>query len=135
MRNSSLATLSIVCTCFAQTPAPAPATSLTLPQAVNIAIQNHPQIATAQNTEAAAGQRVIETRSAYYPAITGEITGSQANSLSRLGAGLINTPSLFSHEGDGIAVNQLISDFGRTGSLVASSRLEAQAAAQTTLAT
>ncbi len=120
-------------------PAPqaaAPTTQmLSLAQAVAIAIQNHPRIAAAQNSEAAAGQRVVEARAPYYPALNGEITGSQADYLSRIGAGNLATSQLFNREGEGLVVNQLISDFGRTGSLVASSRLQSQAAAQTTLAT
>jgi outer membrane protein TolC len=52
--------------------------TLTLNQAVAIAIQNHPQIAVAQNVEAAAGQRVTEARAPYYPVVNGEATASQA---------------------------------------------------------
>ena len=109
--------------------------TLTLNQAVAIGIQNHPQIAVAQNVEAAAGQRVTEARAPYYPAVNGEVTGSQANYLSRLGAGFLTTSQLFSREGEGLIVNQLITDLGRTGSLVANARLQAQAAAQATQAT
>lgn len=120
-----------------QTPPAAAQTSrmLTLAQAVAMAIQNHPQIAAAQNLEAAAGQRVTEARAPYYPTLNGEITGSQGLYDSRIGAGFLQTSNLFTREGEGLAVNQLITDFGRTGSLVANSRLEAQAAAQTTQAT
>ncbi len=120
---------------LAQTPAAAPSQVLTLPQAVAIAIQNHPRIAAAQNVESAAGQRITEARAPYYPTVSGEITGSQANSLSRVGAGFLTTSALFSRQGEGIEVNQLITDLGRTGNLVASARLQAQASAQTTLAT
>lgn len=109
--------------------------TLTLPQAVATALQNHPRISAAQNLELAAGQRVVEARAPYYPVVNAELTGSQANPLSRLGAGFITTSALFSHEGDGFAANQLIGDFGRTKNLVASSSLQAQAASQTTQAT
>jgi outer membrane protein len=116
---------------LAQTPPQA----LTLPQAVAIAIQNHPRIAAAQNVESAAGQRTTEARAPYYPTVSGEITASQANSLSRIGAGFLSTSALFSRQGEGLEVNQLITDLGRTGNLVASARLQAQASAQTTQAT
>jgi len=43
--------------------------------------------------------------------------------------------SLFSRQGEGFALSQLITDLGRTSNLVASSRLSAQAASQMTLAT
>ncbi len=111
------------------------AQTLTLPQAVSIAIQNHPRIAAAQNVESAAGQRITEARAPYYPTVSGEITGSQANSLSRVGAGFLTTSALFSRQGEGVEVNQLITDLGRTGNLVASAKLQAQASAQTTVAT
>ena len=53
---------------------------LTLPQATALAIQNHPQIAAAQQTAAAAGQRITEARAPYYPVVNGEITGSAGSS-------------------------------------------------------
>jgi outer membrane protein len=120
----------------AQTPVPpAPAATLTLPQAVQLAIRNHPRIAVSQSAQAAAGQRVTEVRAPYYPAVNAEITGAQGLYDSRLGAGYITASSLFSREGEGLIVNQLITDLGRTRNLVASSRLQEQAAAQTTQAT
>ena len=133
MRRLLAGAILLVVTCLAQTPAPSQ--NLTLEQAVAIAIQNHPRIAAAQNVEAAAGQRVTEARSAYYPAINAEITASQAYYGSRLGAGELATSLLFSKQGDGLAVDQLVTDFGRTGSLVANARLQAEAAVQSTLAT
>jgi outer membrane protein len=113
----------------------AQAQTLTLAQAVAMAIQSHPKIAAAQNSEAAAGQRVTEARAPYYPFLSAEITGSQGEYASRIGAGALATSLLFSREGDGLVVNQLITDLGRTSNLVASSKLQAQASAQTTLAT
>jgi outer membrane protein len=127
MRRVAVGALVLAGTAIAQT--------LTLPQAVSIAIQNHPRIAAAQNVESAAGQRITQARAPYYPTVTGEVTGSQANSLSRLGAGFLTTSALFSRQGEGLEVNQLITDLGRTGSLVASAKLQAQASAQTTVAT
>lgn len=117
---------------IAQTP---PQTSLTLAQAEDLALRSHPKIAVAQNTESAAGQRVTEARAALYPSINGEVTGSQANSGARLGAGALNDSLLFNRQGEGIQVNQLITDLGRTRNLIANSRLQQQAAAQTTVAT
>ncbi len=114
---------------------PAWAQTLTLQQAVQMAIQNHPRIAVAQNSEAAAGQRVTEARAALYPALNGEVTAGQGNYGARIGAGSLTTSLLFSKQGDGLVLTQLITDFGRTGNLVASSRLQAQAAAESTQAT
>jgi outer membrane protein len=117
----------------AQTP-PA-AQTLTLGQAEALALRNHPKIAAAQNVEYAAGQRVVEARSPYYPSLNAEITGSQANNLARIGAGTLTDSLLFNRQGEGLVLNQLVTDFGRTSNLVANSRLQAQAAAQTTQAT
>lgn len=122
----------------AQTPpAPAPQTlpKLTLQQAEALAIKNHPQIQAAQNEVNYSNQQIIETRSAYYPTVAGEITGSQGNDLSRIGAGDLSASRLFNRFGQGVAVRQLVSDFGRTSSLVASSRLQSQAAVQNSTAT
>jgi outer membrane protein len=108
---------------------------LTLQEAEAIAIQNHPQIQAAQNEVNYAKQQIVENRSAYYPNIAGEVTGSQGNNLSRIGAGDLSASRLFDRFGQGVVIRQLISDFGRTPSLVASSRLEAQATGQTAQAT
>jgi outer membrane protein len=119
-------------------PSPSPSQQgapLTLPDAVAIALKNHPQIATAQNVASAFEQRVTEAKAAYYPTIDGEITGSQGLYESRLGAGALSTSLLFSRFGAGLQLSQLVTDFGRTKNLVARSRFEAQAARETTQAT
>lgn len=118
--------------------APPPSTNsgrLTLEQAVALAIKNHPQVAAARNVALASGQHVVEARSQYYPTISGEITGTQAISNSRIGAGLLQASSLFDRNGEGVQFTQLVTDFGRRSNLVANSRLLAQAADQTTQAT
>ena len=104
--------------------------ALTLQQAETMALQNHPRIQAAQNEAAFTNQQIVEARSAYFPTVTGEITGSQANYGARIGAGFITDSRLFDRFGSGIALSQLITDVGRTKNLVASSRLEAQAGAQ-----
>jgi outer membrane protein len=110
--------------------------TLTLADAAARALKNHPQIAAAVNTAAAAGQHVIEAKSAYYPSLTADITGVQsANQQDRLGAGSLNGSRLLTRNGDGVEVDQLITDLGRTKNLVANSRLQAQASEQSTIAT
>src|SRR5579884_1339399 len=111
-----------------------PGPPLTLPQAEAIAMRNHPRIAAAANT-AASAQQIAEARSAFYPNVRGEVTGTQGDDLSRLGAGALSASRLFNRFGAGLQVNQLITDFGRTMNLVANSRLQAEAANQTTTAT
>jgi outer membrane protein len=122
---------------FAQLPGnnPGAAVKLSLQDAEALALKNHPKVLAAQHEQSAMNERVSEARSAYYPHLEGDVTGSQANSRARLGAGLLNDPSLFNREGQGLMLNQLITDSGRTRNLVASSRLEAGAAGQTAQAT
>jgi outer membrane protein len=107
---------------------PAPASqTLTLKQAEEIALQNHPQIQAAINVAAAAQEQVKQTRSAYYPTATGSATGVDAETNSRITAGALNSPSVFGKYANGVSVGQLVTDFGRTHELVKSSNLHAQA--------
>ena len=115
---------------IAQTPP-----KLTLQEAVAIAIKNHPQIQAAQHEVNFAQQQVVINRAPYYPALNGEITGSQGNDLSRIGAGALSASRLFNRFGQGVELSQLITDSGRTPNLVASARLQARATEQNLQAT
>lgn len=114
---------------------PASAPRLTLQEAEAAALQNHPQVLAAQNEINYSNQQIVVSRSNYYPFITGDLTGSQGNDLSRIGAGDISASRLFDRVSPGMILHQLITDSGRTPNLVASSRLQAQATAQTAAAT
>lgn len=115
---------------FAQTPP-----KLTLRDAEALALKNHPQVLAAQSEAGFANQQVTEARSAYYPAIDGDVTGSAANRGARIGAGYLTDSRLFNRFGQGITLSQLITDLGRTPNLVASSRFNAQASDQNYQAT
>jgi outer membrane protein len=108
---------------------------LTLADAEALAIKNHPQILAAQHEVSFANQQITEARSAYYPTLSADVTGSQANHDARLGAGYLNSSTLFDRFGQGVSMSQLITDLGRTKNLVASSRLQAQATDQNLVAT
>jgi len=108
---------------------------LTLQQAETIAIKNHPQVQAAQYEVNYSNQQIVESRAAYYPTVTGEVTGSQGNNLARMGAGDLSTSRLFNRFGQGLVVQQLITDSGRTMNLVSSSRLQAKATVQNAQAT
>ncbi len=107
-----------------------PPPQLTLQDAEATALKNHPQVLASQANYLRAGELTTEARSAYYPAVNGNITGAQANVNSRLGAGVINDPRLFNHFGSGLTLSQLITDSGRTPNLVANARFQAQARQQ-----
>jgi outer membrane protein len=108
---------------------------LHLQDATALALRNHPQVIAAQNETSAQNRRIVEARSNYYPTVNGEVTGSGGNNGARIGAGFISDSRLFNRFGDGVEINQLISDFGRTNNLVAQSRLEASASEQNYQAT
>lgn len=127
---------------FSQTPAVAQMAQsspnvqqLTLHQAEQIAIQNHPRIRAAMNLASAAKAQVTETRSAYYPTVYGSLTGVDAENNSRVAAGGLNNPIIYDRYANGVTVNQLITDFGRTRELVKSSDFNAQAQQATVVTT
>jgi outer membrane protein len=116
-------------------PAPIAGPVLTLPEAEALALKNHPQVQSVQYQALASNQAVREQLSAYYPTVFGSVTGSVAGRETRIGAGSLTDSRLFNRFGQGITVDQLITDSGRTSNLVASSRLQAQAAQQKVQAT
>jgi len=109
--------------------------ALTLKDAEALALKNHPQVLAAQATVREFSELVVEARSAYFPTLEGEVTGSGGNPQGRIGAGFLPASLLFDRLGTGILLSQLISDSGRTPNLVASSRLQAQASQRTYEAT
>lgn len=102
-------------------------TPLTLLQAEQTALQNHPQIQEARYTALAAKEDVRAIRSAYFPTAFGSATGAEALSGSRIAAGGLNNPIIYDRFATGLAIGQLVTDFGRTQALVQSSTLTAQA--------
>jgi outer membrane protein len=132
--------------CESQTPPPysAPAQPqaqkqnaqrLTLAEAENIAIQNHPQIQAATQLASAAAAQVKEVQSIYYPQANGAATGAYAENNSRIAAGFLNSPSVFNKFADGVSVSQLVTDFGRTHELSKSSHFHAQAVQESVVTT
>jgi outer membrane protein len=121
---------------MAQTPPPPAAVPLTLAEAHAIALQNHPQIAAASYQAQAQQQVYLQARSGLLPQITAYGDAVHADSdNTRLMAGGINNPSVFSRTAIGANLTQLITDFGHTTNLAASARLQASAAEQSSLTT
>ena len=110
--------------------------TLTLAGAENLALKNHPQIAAANYRALAAQEAVVETRAGFFPGVNlyGTAVGANAED-ARILAGGLNNPSVFDRAAGGVQVNQLITDFGRTANLTASSKLQAQAENQNANAT
>jgi outer membrane protein len=115
--------------------APTAGRPLTLQQAEAIAIKNNPQITIGQLQALTARQHVRETRSALLPELYLSLTGVDANPGTRIAAGFINSPALYSRAAGGVTANQLVTDFGRTNNLLSSSEYQAKAKEQDTAAT
>jgi outer membrane protein len=109
--------------------------TLSLADAEKLAIQNHPQIQIATSLAAAAGARVQQARSAYYPQAYGSLTGVDSENNSRIAAGGLNNPIIYERYSNGVTVGQLLTDFGRTHELVKSSSYHAQARQEDVAAT
>ena len=108
---------------------------LILADAVKMAIKNNPGVSVARLLALAQHQVVRETRAAELPTVTGNITAEDAADGSRVSAGSLTASRLIEHAGAGAGFTQLITDFGRTSNLVASSKLQEKAQNAHALAT
>jgi outer membrane protein len=108
---------------------------LTLDDAQKLALRNHPQIAAANYRALAAQEAVVEARAGFFPTANLYADAVGATHNARIMAGGLNNPSVYDRAADGLAVGQLITDFGRTANLAASSKFQAQAESQNANAT
>ncbi len=110
--------------------------TLTLQDAQARSIKNHPRI-TADELIALASQQVVrEVRSAFFPVVTADATAvGTSGDNTRIAAGAMNNPLILERNAEGVQVNQIITDFGRTANLTASAKLSARASEQGALAT
>jgi outer membrane protein len=112
-------------------PAPAQAQRrLTREEAEAVAVQTHPRLLAALARADAAKQVVREAQSAYFPFVVGSFTAVEAENNSRIAAGGLNNPIIFTRYANGVTLSQLITDFGRTDNLSAAAHLNADAARQ-----
>ena len=109
--------------------------SLTRAEAEAMALRNNPNLTVSRLLSLAQKQVVRESRSAEFPIVTGAITGEEANNGSRYGYGSLSSSRLLNHVGGGLVVSQLLTDFGRTHNLIASSKLQVEAQRSTETAT
>jgi outer membrane protein len=108
---------------------------LSVKDAEALALKNNPAISVARLTALASGQVTREVRSNLWPQAYGNLTAVDAHANSRITAGLLNNPSVYTRAAGGATVSQLITDFGHTTNLVASARLQARADEQSAAAT
>ncbi|MGA7463001.1 MAG: TolC family protein [Candidatus Korobacteraceae bacterium] len=116
-------------------PTTGPAHRLTIQDAEALAIKNNPQISVYRLLYLASNQVTREQKAAYYPTISADLTGVDANQGTRIAAGNLNAPRLLTRAAGGVVLSQLITDFGRTNNLVAMTALRAKAADMNTAAT
>src|ERR1035438_2912754 len=105
---------------------PGTSTPLSLKQAEALALKNNPKISVARLTALASHQVTREVRSNLWPTATGDLTGVDSHTDSRITAGGLNNPIIYERAAAGVMVSQLITDFGRTTNLISSANLAAK---------
>jgi outer membrane protein len=108
---------------------------LSVRDAEAIALKNNPGISVARLNALASQQVTREVRSALWPQAYANMTAVDARNNSRITAGALNNPIIYTRAAGGGTVSQLITDFGHTTNLVASARLQAKADEQNAAAT
>jgi len=108
---------------------------LSLKDAEAIALKSNPAISVARLSALASEQVTREVRSNLWPQAYGNVTAVDAQNNSRITAGALNNPIIYTRAAGGAEVSQLITDFGHTTNLVAGARLQAKADEQSAIAT
>jgi len=106
---------------------------LTLEQAREIALKNHPEIMSSQYRVESAQHAEKEVNAAYFPQVTANGVRAFSNNNARVSASTngITNSIIFDRLSGGVSTSQLVTDFGRTGYLVGSAKdqVEAETAA------
>jgi outer membrane protein len=132
-----------------ETPTPTPETALdksekhSLPSVIRLgikdaeatALKSNPTISVARLNALASQQVVREVRSTFWPQTYANLTAVEARNNSRITAGALNNPIIYTRAAGGATVSQLITDFGHSSNLLASARLQARADDQNAVAT
>jgi outer membrane protein len=114
---------------------PSTAVRLSIKDAEALALKNNPAISVARLSALASEQVTREVRSNLWPQAYGNLTAVDARNNSRVTAGGLNNPIVYTRAAGGATVSQLITDFGHTTNLIASARLQERADAQSAAAT
>ncbi len=107
---------------------PAESIPLSLERARELALKHNPRISAASLQSLAAHESITQARSTYFPTIIANATAvgtSQDN--TRIAAGSLSNPGIFNRNAEGLAVSQMITDFGRTAHLTSSAKLHSSA--------
>jgi outer membrane protein len=103
--------------------------TLSLQQAHEAALKNHPRITVADLRALAARQITREAWAAYFPNVSGNViaVGTKDENTRLAAIGGLNNPSIFERNAEGITISQLITDFGRTSNLAGTAKYRARA--------
>ncbi|MBL9177850.1 MAG: TolC family protein [Verrucomicrobiaceae bacterium] len=107
--------------------------ALSLREARALVMQRHPRINAADLTVRAVEEIVRQNRAAYLPQLTGTIAGVVTGDSTggvKASTDALQLAGIYNRASGALNVTQLITDFGRTTNLTASSRLRAEAEAQ-----
>jgi outer membrane protein len=108
---------------------------LSVREAEALALKNNPEISVARLNALASEQVTREARSRFWPQASASLTAVDAQDNSRITAGGLNNPIVYTRAAGGAAISQLITDFGHTPNLVAGARLQAKADEENAAAT
>src|SRR6266849_979926 len=110
---------------------------LTLQQAHETALHNHPLISVADLKALVARQVTREVRAGFFPNLSANVVavGTTGDNTRLAAVGALNNPAIFDRNAEGLMISQLIMDFGRTANFTSSARLQAEAAANNAQAT
>ncbi|PWU13317.1 MAG: TolC family protein [Verrucomicrobia bacterium] len=111
-------------TALSQTAAP-----LTLQEARETALHNHPKITQADLRALASRQAAKQVQAGFFPNVSlNAVAVGTADLNTRLGAvASLSNPSIFERNAEGLLISQLITDFGHTSQLTSSAKLRARA--------
>lgn len=98
--------------------APAPGQVLSLPDAIALALRQHPTLRSAEEGRTAAGARIPQAQSAYYPQVDWITSAGRSQSFSSSADRAIQRNSIST----ALEGRQLLYDFGKTGALVDEAR-------------
>jgi outer membrane protein len=131
MRKRGILTIALLCIGLAGGLAVAQSPKkLTLSEAEQIALHNHPRIGSADLVAQAAKAAIAESRAPFYPFVAGNFTSVAADHNTTLAAGAVQTSSLYSRVAAGVTISQLVTDFGRTSNLTEAAKMRASAQEQ-----
>lgn len=110
--------------------------AISLAEAQQIAVKNHPRLASAALAAQASKSVIGEVRSAYYPALSSNTTAvGTPEHDGTLSAGAVTTSSIFNRVASGLVASQLLTDFGRTKNLERSAELRSDSKDQEVIET